>query len=230
MSASSRPTRQPNCARATARFTETVLFPTPPRPGARRTSAVNATSTRDSCWGESTARTASSRRGLWGEAGVGSSRRTRTALPSSMSTFFTIPNSPNVRPVEGSFTPWRAARMASELAKVSSERKGRSRCLPRPAVSRRAEQRPTGPFRGALSPGEHDPAVDYHRIDPTRVLLRLFEGGRILDVVRVEHHHVGVRAGTQHAAVPHAHPAGGERGDLADRLLEGEQLHVAYVV
>ena len=112
-----------------------MLFPTPPLPlptrmtlrtpgtrsvpafpGERRTSAVKATSTRESCKGESTERTASSSRALCGEAGVGSSRRTRTELPSSISTFFTIPSSPSVRPVEGSVTPCRAARMASELA------------------------------------------------------------------------------------------------------------------
>src|SRR6266850_5701047 len=249
MSASSRPTRQPSCASATARFTETVLLPTPPlplptrmtlrtpgtrsappRPGARSTSAVKATSTRESCRGESTARTASSRRGLCGEAGVGSSRRTRAAFPSSMSTFFTIPSSPSVRPVEGSFTPCRAARMASELTKVSSRRKGRSRCLPRPAVSRRVQEGPAGPFRGALSLVEHYPAVDHYRLDAGRVPLGLLEGGGILDAVRVEDHQVGVRAGPQDAAVPDAHPPGGQGGDLADRLLQGEQLHVPHVV
>src|SRR5213082_2803100 len=76
MSASRRPTRAPSWARATARLTDTVLFPTPPFPlptritlrtlgtrsgpvpllGARRTSALNATSTRESFSGESTAR------------------------------------------------------------------------------------------------------------------------------------------------------------------------------
>src|SRR5947209_1440778 len=249
MSASSRPTRHPSCASATARFTETVLLPTPPlplptritlrtpgtrsvppRPGARRTSAVKATSTRESCCGESTARTASSSRGLWGEAGVGSSRRTRTPLPSSMSTFFTIPSSPNVRPVEGSFTPCRAARMASELTKVSSGRKRRSRCLPRPAVSRRAEQGPAGAFPGPLSLVEHDLSVDHYRLYPPRILLGLLEGGGVLDVLGIEHDHVGVGSRTKHAPVPDAHPPGGQRGDLAHRLLHGEQLHVADVV
>src|SRR5713101_8996797 len=249
MSASSKPTRQPSSASATARFTETVLLPTPPlplptritlrtpgtrsvppRPGAWRTSAVKATSTRESCRGESTARTASSSRALCGEAGVGNSRRTRAALPSSMSTFFTIPSSPSVRPVEGSFTPCRAARMASELAKVSSGRKGRSRCFPGPAVSRRAQEGPAGAFWRALSLVEHHPAVDHHRLDAGRVLLRLLEGGGVLDAVRVEDHHVGVRAGPQQAAVPDAHPPGGQGGNLADRLLQGEQLHVPHVV
>ena len=46
-----------------------------------------------------------------------------------MSTFFTIPSSPSVRPVEGSFNPCNAARIASELANQVLLGKGRKYML-----------------------------------------------------------------------------------------------------
>src|ERR1700686_3375752 len=157
MSASRSPTLQPCWVSATARFTETVLLPTPPFPlptrmtlrtvgtrsalvplaGDGRTEALNATSTRvpplASC-----ARTSSSSALRCGLAGVGSSRRTRRALPSSGSTALTIWSSPSVRPDEGSFSPASAFFAVSAMesiadtvrpreGQVAGERRGKMR-------------------------------------------------------------------------------------------------------
>src|SRR5207249_9266241 len=134
MSASSKPTLHPRFASATATLAETVLFPTPPLPeptrttfftegtrslglcclaGEGRTLAPNATSTRGSCSGESMARTASSIRALCGEAGVGSSTRTRTPPPSSISGCLKYPSSDIGRPDEGSLRSFSAERTCS---------------------------------------------------------------------------------------------------------------------
>src|SRR3989449_6615570 len=123
MSASSSPPLQLRFASATATFAETVLLPTPPLPeptsttfftdgttsfglfclpGEGRTLAPKATSTGGGCRGESIARTASSIRALCGEAGVGSSTRTRTPPPSRISGCLKYPSSDIVRPDEGS--------------------------------------------------------------------------------------------------------------------------------
>src|SRR2546426_2016865 len=136
MSASSSPTLQPRFASATATFAETVLLPTPPLPeptsttfftdgtrsfglfclpGEGRTLAPKATSTRGSCRGESIARTASSIRTLCGEAGVGSSTRTRTPPPSSISGCLKYPSSDIDLPDEGSLKSLSAERTCSAV-------------------------------------------------------------------------------------------------------------------
>src|SRR5438094_913702 len=86
--------------------------------GEGRTLAPNATSTRGSCSGESMARTASSIRALCGEAGVGSSTRTRTPPPSSISGCLKYPSSDIGRPDEGSLRSFNAERTCSAVTPI----------------------------------------------------------------------------------------------------------------
>jgi hypothetical protein len=46
---------------------------------------------------------------------------------------------------------------------------------------------------------------------------------------RVEDREVRVQAGLEHAAVVEPHPRGGERGELADRVLQREHAALAHV-
>src|SRR3954463_9105476 len=139
MSASSRPTLQPRLASAQATLAETVLLPTPPLPdptsttfltegtrslglfclpGEGRTLALNATSTRGSLSEASVARTDSSMRCFHGEAGVGSSTRTRTPPPSSSSGCLKYPSSDIGRPDEGSLSSFKAVRTCSAVTAI----------------------------------------------------------------------------------------------------------------
>src|SRR5712671_2918666 len=251
MSASRSPTRAPSCASATARLTDTVLFPTPPFPlptrmtlrtlgtrsvpvpllGARRTSELKATSTRESCWGESAARTASSRRALCGEAGVGSSMRTRTAFPASISTPLIMPSSPRVRPVDGSFRSWTKARIASELGTCRLPLEEHYRCASVQVVSRTTamQERHARPLARPLAAFQHHLAVDDDDLDPGRVAFRIFEGCRVGDPVGIERHQVRGKPLPDEPAIPEADAPGGERRHPPDRLLHREQFQLACV-
>jgi hypothetical protein len=131
MSASSRPTRAPSRARLTARFTATVDLPTPPLPDAtaivfrtpgmrsaagppkvRFTLLAQSTRTVVAPSGMSASPMSLSIVALRGHAGVVSSTVRSTTLPSIV-TLLTMPSDTRSRPISGSLTPPRAARMLS---------------------------------------------------------------------------------------------------------------------
>src|SRR5438132_64 len=236
MSASSRPTFAPSCASATATLAETVLLPTPPLPlpiritflteGTRslalaafaadpRTDQLNATSTRASLSGASVDRIASSSRGFQGDAGVGSSTRTRTPLPSRISAPLSIPSSDSGLPDEGSFTSFNAATTCSEVTAM-----GRGRCVARRAKSRRVQERPPGTFLRALPLLQHDLAVDQHVRNSFRVMLRLVERRGVADGRRIEDDEVGLQTRAQDSAILQADAPCRQRGHSAHCFFE----------
>src|ERR1041384_7428310 len=231
MSASSRPTFAPSWASATATLAETVLLPTPPlplpmsttffAPGTRscalvalagdwRTFELKAISTR--CPG-SAARMSSSSFGLCGEAGVGSSTCTRTALPESVSAPLSIPSSPSGRPDEGSFKSFSAERTCSDVM-------GRGMCLSRGVKSRRVKQRASRARLRALAVVEDEPAVHDYVGHSVRVLERLFEGGRVAHRGGIEGDQVRLHTDADQAAVLQAEPPRRQGGHLPHRLFQ----------
>ena len=133
MSASRRPTRAPLWARATARFTETVLLPTPPFPEAtatmlrmpgrrrswvedeaRRTFEPQRSSATVTPIPSRAARISRSMTSFKGQAGVVSSIM-KLALSPSRVISLTISNVTMSRPSSGSWTPERAWRTAASV-------------------------------------------------------------------------------------------------------------------
>ena len=136
MSASSRPTEAPAWASATARFTLTVLLPTPPLPdttammfltpgrscwawagAARRTIAPQVISIVSAPMACRAARALPSISSLSGQAGVVSSIVNATRLP-SMATPLTMLRVSMSRPSSGSWTVRKAAWIASSVSTI----------------------------------------------------------------------------------------------------------------
>src|SRR4051812_8895996 len=271
MSASSRPTLHPRLASAQATLAETVLLPTPPLPeptsttfltegtrslglccltGEGRTLPVNATSTRGSFSADSAARTDSSMRGLCGEAGVGSSTRTRTPPPSRISGCLRYASSDRVRPDEGSLRSFRAARTCSAVTAIGrgnvSGRRGQvkeSRRAPQigdtirrityrvpDLTSVAVQQRPPRAFARALAAVEHQLAVDHHVGDALRIGEGLLERGRVPHGGGIEHHQIGLHPRPDQPPVLDPQAPRRQRGHLPHRLLHREEVLVARVV
>ena len=75
---------------------------------------------------------------------------------------------------------------------------------------------------------QHLLAVDEHVHHAARVLHRLLVGRVCADGLRVEHHHVRERAPAEGAAVGEAEVLGGEGGQAADGLGEGDDMVLAH--
>ena len=78
-----------------------------------------------------------------------------------------------------------------------------------------------------LAAVDHDRAVDDHRPDARRILVRVVVGRPIDDRCGVEQDHVGRLAFRQEAAVRQAERRRGAPGHLGDRLGQGEQAEIA---
>ncbi len=91
-----------------------------------------------------------------------------------------------------------------------------------------AEEGPPGPGAGDLSLVHDQLAVHRHERDALAVVQRVLEGGAVAHRQRIEGHQVGGHAGAKDAAVEEPHAARRQRGHLADRLLERQQLLVAF--
>ncbi len=81
-----------------------------------------------------------------------------------------------------------------------------------------------------LAAVDHHRAVDDHRPDARRILVRVVVGRPIDDRCGVEQNHVGRLAFTQDATVRQAECRRSAPGHLGDRLRQGEQAEIAGIV
>ncbi len=93
-----------------------------------------------------------------------------------------------------------------------------------------AAQGPSGSLGGQLAFVEDQLSVNDHRVDALRIPGRIGVGRAVDHLGRVEDDQVRRHPGPQHAPVQEAHAPRGQRGHLADRLLDREEPQVAGVV
>src|SRR5207249_10511304 len=98
-----------------------------------------------------------------------------------------------------------------------------------PPIARSAQDL-TGQRVRHFSARDHRHAVHEHVFHPRRKLMRVLERREILDLFRIEDDDVRPEAGLEHAAVGEAHARGGQRRELANRVLERERVLLADVL
>lgn len=83
--------------------------------------------------------------------------------------------------------------------------------------------------RVGQSPAVHgNCSIDHYEIEPLAELMRLFESGLVLDLLRIEENHVGRHPFADHPAVREAETKGGQGGHAPDSIFQCEHLSAAY--